>query len=779
MSRKALEVKAIVVTVVFFFLIASCFILLTVSLQMSRGDAPFSVNTMVSVDLLDGIQQDSVLAVDSAGNLYVAWEDDRNSDSDIYFAGSTDRGASWTDPNVRINTGGFGTAQDDPAIVATDSHIFVAWADQRSGTDHDIYFANSTDGGATWSDPNVKINTDVGITTQNSPALAVDSNGVIYMVWQDNRDSNHYDIYFAKSSDGGATWTDPNIRVNSDATTTNQRDPTIAVDSQGDIYVAWEDQITGNYDINFSKSVNGGDTWSDPSTRINSDVTAEDQRNPYMAVDAQDKIYITWEDERNGDWDIYFAISVDGGNTWTNPNKRVDSDDTFASQNNPTIAVGLNNIIYVAWHDNRNLDNDIYYAESNDGGNSWTHPNMRVNDDIAGNNQLNPSIGVDSTVTVFVVWHDDRNSNSDIYFSSLVSKPAPPTADGLGVDGFLEGSTGIVHIVTDMPVFNFTYNDFSGDPMSRYNVSVWDSGGTSLLWFYNTTSTLASGSNVEVTYNTAPAPTDGPSLVDGTTYIFGVNVANDTGVWSTQSDAEFHMNEVRVPHGPTPADDSLISTSGAQTVSWTSPGADTEGDSPVSYNWEVAIDSTFTNIIASGSGAAIESDVFNANIAGVYYWRVNLYDGYETGPYGNEPDGYWNFTTYNISASNNDPVITNKVSVPTTITVNTTLSFTFTATDADADTLTWSLVAGPSWLNIGPTNGTLYGTPSSADKGDLQITVQVADEIGGTDSHTFTLTVSDTADGDGDGDSEFPWLWIIIIIVIIIIVIVILFMRRI
>jgi hypothetical protein len=763
---------------------ATAALLLACLIPMTSGDSPFSVNTMVSSDPLNGNQRDSVLTVDSAGNLYAAWEDDRNADLDIYFAGSTDGGALWTDPNVRVNSGGSGTVQEDPAIAATDTHVFVAWADIRSTTDYDIYFANSTDGGATWSNPNVKINTDVGTTTQNSPAIAVDSNGVVYLVWQDYRDTiiSHSDIFFAKSSDGGATWTDPNVRVNSDATTTQQRDPTIAVDSQGNIYVAWEDQINGDDDIYVSKSEDGGATWSDPSIKINSDGTTEIQRNPHITVDSQDNVYITWEDRRNGDYDIYYARSTNGGSTWTDPNVRVDSDDTNTGQHNPVIAVGLNNRIYVTWHDNRNVDKDIYYAESDDGGNTWTHPNQRVNDDAAGKSQLSPSIAVDSTVTVYVVWYDDRNNDYDIFFSSLVSGIAPPpkpTADSLGVDGFLDGSPGIEHIITGLPVFNFTYNDFSGDDMSRYNISVWDSGGSSLLWFYNTTSTLASGSNVVVNYNTAPAPTDGPSLDDGTDYELRIKVANASDIWSTESTVEFHINEVLAPSGPTPADDSLISTSSALTVSWTSPGADSEGDTPVSYNWEVSIDTTFSNIIASGSGAATESDDFDANTAGVYYWRVNLNDGYETGPYGNEPDGYWNFTTFNASASNHEPVITNKGSVPTTVAINTTLTFTFTATDSDSDTLTWSMVAGVLWLEIGPANGTLYGTPSSQDKGSHEITIQVADGIGGTDSHTFTITVSDTTDGDGDGDgdSELPWLWIIIIIVIIIIIILVIFFK--
>lgn len=99
------------------------------------------------------------------GSLHMVYEASRtpevSSEADIFYRRSTDRGETWADPVV-IN-------DDDadqlyysglPKIsMAPDGRLDVAWFDTRSDpgvTANDVYYASSSDNGATWSD-NVRV----------------------------------------------------------------------------------------------------------------------------------------------------------------------------------------------------------------------------------------------------------------------------------------------------------------------------------------------------------------------------------------------------------------------------------------------------------------------------------------------------------------------------------------------------------------------------------------------------------------------------------------------
>lgn len=224
-------------------------------------------------------------------------------------------------------------AQVRPSLAISDaSNLFVAWQDGRYGglSNNRIFFARSTDGGATWQG-HISITADLPISPavdQRVPRLAYDKgNGRLYVVWQDNRNGN-YDIYFASSSDLGVTWT-PSVRLNDDAGPAHQMNPSLAVREGGHVYVAWQDQRNGNDDIYFTRSHDAGATWPYSNTFVTDDPssTAQAQRQPSIGVGhptagpccglITPTIYIAWEDWRNPVHpEIYVVRSLDGGNSF-------------------------------------------------------------------------------------------------------------------------------------------------------------------------------------------------------------------------------------------------------------------------------------------------------------------------------------------------------------------------------------------------------------------------------------------------------------------------------
>ena len=336
------------------------------------GEEPFTENVKVNDDTNDADQNNPSIAVDRNGTVYAVWEDKRKGDWDIYFAKSEDEGLTWTDPNIRINNDGSNKSQSLPAIaVDSKGNTYIVWQDERNG-DSDIYFTKSEDYGDTWTDPNVKISNGSG--SQGDPAIALDLEGVIYVVWEDTRYGN-LDIFFTKSEDNGSTWMAENKMVNGGEGST-QYNPTIAVDSSGTIYVAWEDLV--NYDVVCAKSTDGGETWT-LGLRVN-DVITNFQGNPSIAAGSAGNVYLAWQDNRNIDYDIYFAKSDDGGGNWSSPNIKINDAGT-GHQQCPAIAVSPTGTIYATWHDDRNGDKDIHFSYSINEGATWADPNLRVNDD--------------------------------------------------------------------------------------------------------------------------------------------------------------------------------------------------------------------------------------------------------------------------------------------------------------------------------------------------------------------------------------------------------------
>ena len=214
-------------------------------------------------------------------------------------------------------------------------------------------------------------------------------------------------------------------------TTWNQIKP--AIDSHGQqVFAVWEDGRNGgvfNRDIYFSRSLNGGETWSRPTVRVNWDDPIShdaDQISPDITYDpthgtGNGRLYAVWQDEREHpeleSFDIFFAYSDDLGATWS-PGVKLNDDVGVATQLNPAVTVGksefLNetvNHVYVVWQDRRNGNDDIYLARSDDGGATWSSNYFVTDDpDMTLQNQAAPAVSVENYWgRVYVGWEDWRD----------------------------------------------------------------------------------------------------------------------------------------------------------------------------------------------------------------------------------------------------------------------------------------------------------------------------------------------------------------------------------
>lgn len=326
---------------------------------------------------------DPTMAVDSQGNFYfeaAGAETDSNgfvTQFHLRIYKSTDGGQSF-----------FQTAEipvlkflDKPFLIVepqTDA-IDTVWADilTPGKLDFDIFFARSTDHGATFSAP-VRLSDS---STLGSAAMpAVGPSGEIYVTWGNNDNK----IWFNRSLDAGVTWLPkaqsiigmikraPQILA---PHVLNPLIPVLAVDlssrpHRGRLYLVWEDGRFADPDILVAFSDDRGDTWSDP-VRANDDAvgTGAEQFIPWVNIDDQGRVLVTFLDHRltTGSqflYAMYLATSTDGGSSF-GPNVRVSdglyppSTDYFGigDYNQAAVAGGR---IHPIWADARFSDLDIF-----------------------------------------------------------------------------------------------------------------------------------------------------------------------------------------------------------------------------------------------------------------------------------------------------------------------------------------------------------------------------------------------------------------------------------
>jgi len=89
------------------------------------------------------------------------------------------------------------------------------------------------------------------------PAIAIDSNNNLHVVWYDYTPSN-WEIYYKKSTDGGSTWSAAKRLT---WTSGSSQEPAIAIDSNNNLHVVWHDLTPGNVEIYYKRSTDGGSTW--------------------------------------------------------------------------------------------------------------------------------------------------------------------------------------------------------------------------------------------------------------------------------------------------------------------------------------------------------------------------------------------------------------------------------------------------------------------------------------------------------------------------------------
>ena len=489
------------------------------NIKITDGSSPF------------GWQVEPTMVVNESGTVFVGWKETNGPDAAGYRVGSsysTDQGRTWAN-NILMN-------QTHPNQNCRDSDPWMA-LDPRDRV-HFAYLEYDPSGGSL---PPCGSGLDVSNTSDgqdwgtvhyipglgglvDKDSIAFDSAGRLYAAWDEGNI-----LALSWSDDDGNHWAP--IR-NPGNVGHSVLGAVVATFENSTVYLTWWDIDTNN--IMFEASSNRGQTWS-PQVQVNdrigsaAPVGAWQIPIPAMNVDRNSgAIYLAWPDHRNGNQDIYFANSTDGGKTF-GTNHRVNDDSGVTSQWMVDLAVDSRGTVHAAWEDGRAGNWNIFYSNSTNGGATWA-ANLRVSSEDTPGSYNRPGdyfaieVGFDDSVNI--VWTDGRGDDFDIFFArnpgfptatiTVTTSPVglPVTVDGITMpspvqETWLTGSAHDIGTTSPIPI----------NATARHIWTGWSDGGAiSHLIVADVGQTITASFKKQYQGSVMPDPAGLRVLVDGVVY---------------------------------------------------------------------------------------------------------------------------------------------------------------------------------------------------------------------------------------------------------------------
>ncbi len=379
----------------------------------------------------DGTRREHPAIAASGSMVYVAWHERRGTDFGFYVvtARSLDGGATWQPPVTLTDT----AKSAHPSLTAAGDRVQLVHHENASGYT-EIEHVVSADRGATWSTP-----TQISSSPYESWVGNVTTSGdEVIVSWVDYRDANEEE-YTRRSRDGGVTW-GAITRVSDDPA--DSWAPSVAI--SGDVaHHFWFDRRHTYSDAEVEDVLQQaaalvgaqveGIPPRDPATYYLTDFNPRLERKQSAIAAAApawvaaggdpnrvealykefERRYAAW----TMGWEIYYRRSTGYGAVVGAETRMTNA--PHLSQRPSVVAVG--DLVDVVWFDGRDgsglgeSDTEIYHLGSTDGGKTWSTDRRLT---TASGTSKHASIAATANA-VHVVWFDERNGQSEIYYKRM------------------------------------------------------------------------------------------------------------------------------------------------------------------------------------------------------------------------------------------------------------------------------------------------------------------------------------------------------------------------
>jgi hypothetical protein len=335
-------------------------------------------------------------------NVYMLWEESvppGHRNYDIFIKSSNDNGTTFGEPINLSKNSGF---SEHPQIAAYGNNVYAIWADDTSGN-KEVLFTRSEDNSTSFE--NIK---NLSNTTSDSfnQEIAVFGDNV-YVVWLDRGEDANTNILLRVSSDGGATF---GRAINISSNANQETFPKIAAYG-GTVYIAWNmlpenpDEVD-NSGLFFVRSLDSGNTF-DNIIKLN----REPAFGELQIAAFDETVYVVSGGLNTLDvYDIFFTKSIDGGRSFSEP-VIIDENPSFGNPTNVEVSAYNEQFSYIATQASVSGNEEILLLEMT-GDNSTRVINLSNNPKISEC----PSIAM-ARNNIYVVWEDMTPGNHEILYA--------------------------------------------------------------------------------------------------------------------------------------------------------------------------------------------------------------------------------------------------------------------------------------------------------------------------------------------------------------------------
>jgi hypothetical protein len=243
------------------------------------------------------------VAMDSDGDFIITWysqyEVDQYCNSELWdvYAQRFNSAGVPQGSEFQVNTNTIGEQHDPSVAMDSDGDFVIVWRSNQDGDIANIYARQFNNAGVAQGNEFL-VNTYT-TNLQQRPAVAMDSDGNFVVAWDSNtQDGNDIGIYAQRYNNVGAT--QGNEFLVNTYTTNSQKNPSIAMDSDGDFVITWFSSIIntnfgqgGSSDDVYAQSYNSEGIPLGNEFQVNTYIT-DDQHYPSVAMDGDGNFVVVW-----------------------------------------------------------------------------------------------------------------------------------------------------------------------------------------------------------------------------------------------------------------------------------------------------------------------------------------------------------------------------------------------------------------------------------------------------------------------------------------------------